>query len=90
MMRLFRAFARCRAGATTIEYGMIAALLALGTAIALEHKGDVLQDRYEAVVAHFERVWGVEGKPATLVAEPAEIDLRRLPDLAPAGGGDER
>jgi Flp pilus assembly pilin Flp len=90
MKRLFRAFARDAAGATTIEYGMIAVLLALGGAIALEHKGDVLQERYESVVAHFERVWGVEGRPATFVAEPAEFDVRRLPDLAPAGGADER
>jgi Flp pilus assembly pilin Flp len=90
MKRLFRAFARESAGATTIEYGTIAVLLALGTAVALEHKGDVLQERYAAVVAHFERVWGVEGKPATLVAEPQEFDIRRLPDLAPAGGADEK
>lgn len=88
MTRLIRAFARDRAGATTIEYATIGLFLVLGAFIALEHKGDAVRDRYESLVAHFERVWGVDGRPATIVAAPGEIDVRRLPDLAPAAGGE--
>lgn len=49
MVRFIRAFARSRDGATAIEYGLIAALIAVVTIAGLTTLGTTLNTKYNTV-----------------------------------------
>lgn len=48
-MRIFHRFARCQRGATAIEYGLIAALIAVAAIVAMTNVGSKLQGTFNNV-----------------------------------------
>lgn len=49
MIKMFRAFAKDESGATAIEYGLIAALIALVGVVAFTALGDTIADSFNEV-----------------------------------------
>ncbi|HEY9217780.1 MAG TPA: Flp family type IVb pilin [Phenylobacterium sp.] len=54
MLKLFARFRRNRSGATAIEYGLIAALIAVGLLAGLHAFGDALLAWYENIASGLE------------------------------------